>query len=369
MARSMKSSDKSHTDPQWFSRRLLPWFADHGRKDLPWQHNSAPYRVWVAEIMLQQTQVNTVIPYYLRFTERFPDLGSLAMASVDEVLHLWSGLGYYARGRNLHRAAQIIHERLQGVYPGQIDVLMSLPGIGRSTAGAILALACNRHHAILDGNVKRVLTRFHAIAGWPGKPDIESKLWSLAEQHTPRHHVAHYTQAIMDLGATLCTRANPQCDCCPLAVACSARQTDRVQDFPTPKPRKPLPVKTTTMLMIVNQQGEILLEKRPPAGIWGGLWSLPECPVADEIHEWGRRYLHNDIKVIEHWPVLRHTFSHFYLDITPVHGQLIAAHPAIMDEDHLVWYNPRHSRTRGMAAPVARLIETLNKSSRYGERS
>lgn len=351
-------------DRKWFSRRLLSWHARHGRKDLPWQHDPTPYRVWVSEIMLQQTQVGTVIPYYRRFMERFPDLITLAEASIDDVLHYWAGLGYYARGRNLHKTAQIIHERFDGKFPDQIEVLQSLPGIGRSTAGAILAIACNRHHAILDGNVKRVLTRFHAIEGWPGTPAVERKLWALAEHYTPQRNTARYTQAIMDLGATLCTRTSPECDTCPLARECRSRQQDRVTDFPTPKPHKTLPVRQTKMLVLVNDKGEVLLEKRPPTGIWGGLWSLPEYADEKAMDTWSRQYLHNDIKVITHWPVLRHTFSHFHLDITPVHGKVIAAQPAIMDDDHHVWYNPRNTATRrGMAAPIARIIENLDKLS------
>jgi A/G-specific adenine glycosylase len=345
----------------------LKWYDRNGRKDLPWQHNPAPYRVWVSEIMLQQTQVSTVIPYYLRFMERFPALATLADASVDDVLQYWSGLGYYARGRNLHKTAQLIDEHFDGIFPDNIDVLQSLPGIGRSTAGAILAIAYKQHHAILDGNVKRVLTRFHAVDGWPGTPAIERTLWTHAERYTPQRNVAHYTQAIMDLGATLCTRANPGCDVCPLAAACAARQQHRVQDFPASKPRKTLPVRQTKMLVLVNSNGEVLLEKRPPAGIWGGLWSLPECPDEEEIDSWSKQHLHNDIKVIAHWPLLRHTFSHFHLDITPIHGRVTVSQPTIMDGDHYVWYNPRDAKTRGMAAPIARLISNLEDTG--GKRS
>jgi len=352
----------SPTDTDWFDQQLLTWHARHGRKDLPWQCNPTPYRVWVSEIMLQQTQVNTVIPYYQRFMQHFPDISQLAGASIDDVLQHWSGLGYYARGRNLHKTAQIIHERFDGEFPDQIDILQSLPGIGRSTAGAVLAIAYNQCHAILDGNVKRVLTRFHAIEGWSGTPAIERMLWTIAERHTPQHDAARYTQAIMDLGATLCTRTQPRCDTCPLSRDCIARQQNRMKDIPTPKPRRVIPVKQTNMLVLVNDKGEVLLEKRPPSGIWGGLWSLPECPDEEEIAVWSKRYLHNEIKVIGHWPVLRHTFSHFHLDITPVHGRVIATQPTIMDDEHHVWYNPGYAKTRGMAAPIARLIENMTRS-------
>jgi A/G-specific adenine glycosylase len=357
--KSLLNPNEPQADSDWFNQQVLSWREHHGRKDLPWQHNLTPYRVWVSEIMLQQTQVATVIPYYQRFMERFPDIGVLANASVDEVLRYWSGLGYYARGRNLHKAAQIIDSKFQGGFPQQIDVLQSLPGIGRSTAGAILAIACNQRHAILDGNVKRVLTRFHAIDGWPANPEVARNLWSLAEYYTPQHNVACYTQAIMDLGATLCRRARPGCEKCPLAVACAARLQNRVQDYPTPRPRKKLPVRQTRMLVLVNDNGEVLLEKRPPSGVWGGLWSLPEYSEDDEIHVWSKRYLHNDIKVIRHWPVLRHTFSHFHLDITPIHGHVASSSLPVMDDDHHVWYNPKDVGTRGVATPIARLISYI----------
>ena len=220
-----------------FSRRVLDWYAGHGRRDLPWQHNTTPYRVWVSEIMLQQTQVGTVIPYYRRFMERFPDTPALAAADIDQVLHLWTGLGYYARARNLHAAAVLIRDRHAGRFPQSFDEVLALPGIGRSTAGAILALACDQRHAILDGNVKRVLARFHAVEGWPGKSAVLQGLWALAEGHTPQRQVAEYTQAMMDLGATVCTRGSPDCEGCPLATDCQARQAGRQREYPSPRPR------------------------------------------------------------------------------------------------------------------------------------
>ncbi|HVC37268.1 MAG TPA: A/G-specific adenine glycosylase, partial [Gammaproteobacteria bacterium] len=270
---------------------LLRWYRVHGRKDLPWQHQPTPYRVWVSEIMLQQTQVSTVIPYYGRFMMRFPDIRALANAPLDEVLHLWSGLGYYARARNLQRAAQIIRDDYGGVFPREFEKAASLPGIGRSTAGAILALACGERHAILDGNVKRVLTRLHGAKGWPGENAVAKKLWALAERHTPLKNVAAYTQAIMDLGATVCTRSRPRCLDCPIAVGCVAHIDGNETKFPTPRPRKRLPVRRTCMLLITCK-GRVMLERRPPAGIWGGLWGFPELPADREVVEWCRSHLH-----------------------------------------------------------------------------
>jgi A/G-specific adenine glycosylase len=253
---------------------LLRWWRAHGRHDLPWQRRRTPYRVWISEIMLQQTQVTTVIPYYRGFMARFPNLRALADAPLDEVLHLWSGLGYYARARNLHRAAQLIRDEYGGRFPRRFEQIAALPGIGRSTAGAILALARGERHAILDGNVRRVLARYHAIKGWSGEKRTEARLWALTEQHTPRNNVAAYTQAIMDLGATLCTRTRPRCNECPLASGCRAHALGRETAFPARRPKKARPVRRTRMLLVtcVNR---VLLERRPPAGVWGGLWSLP----------------------------------------------------------------------------------------------
>ncbi len=342
-----------------FSNRLLAWFDAHGRKDLPWQHNPTPYRVWVSEVMLQQTQVATVIPYFQRFMARFPDITALAAAPLDEVLHLWTGLGYYARARNLHRAAGILHEQHGGKFPLDITAVQTLPGIGRSTAAAILALSSNQRHAILDGNVKRVLSRFHAIEGWPGKQDVEQRLWAMAEQHTPAQRVAHYTQAIMDLGATLCTRAAPACVWCPLHDGCTAYAQGRMADFPTPKPRKALPVRAITLLMLRDSRDGILLVQRPPAGIWGGLWSFPECPADEDIETWCVRHLGYRITASETWPALRHTFSHFHLDITPVHARAREIN-GIMEGRNAIWYNPASPKALGLAAPVQRLLTQLS---------
>lgn len=342
------------------SDRLLQWFERHGRRDLPWQQNPTPYRVWISEIMLQQTQVVTVIPYYQRFMQRFSNLRSLAAASLDDVLHLWTGLGYYARARNLHRAATLICGQHRGRFPRDIEAVQQLPGIGRTTAGAILALSTGQRHAILDGNVKRVLTRFHGIAGWPGERAVEERLWALAEAHTPATDIAHYTQAMMDLGATICTRTRPACDVCPLTRDCAAHAQGRETGYPTPKPRKTLPVRETSLLILRNENSEVLLEQRPPVGIWGGLWSLPECASAlttEDVKRWCAEHTGYSIENIEYWPLIRHSFSHFHLDITPVCAQLtgLSATKA-MEARPTVWYNIYHPDARGLAAPVKHLL-------------
>jgi A/G-specific adenine glycosylase len=272
----------------------------------------------VSEIMLQQTQVATVMPYYQRFMARFPDLQSLAGAGLDQVLQHWSGLGYYARARNLHEAARLVAGRYQGAFPESLDAVLTLPGIGRSTAGAILSLASGQRHPILDGNVKRVLARFHAVGGWPGQASVLNRLWALAEGYTPATGVAAYNQAIMDLGATLCTRGRPACGQCPLAADCAARAAGRQRDFPAARPRKDLPVRKTRLLLLSNEAGGILLEQRPPAGIWGGLWSLPEVAHGQPLDAWCREQMGLRVRVIEEWPCVQHTFSHFHLEITPV---------------------------------------------------
>ena len=265
-----------------FSTRVLAWFDENGRKDLPWQHDISPYRVWISEIMLQQTQVATVIPYYESFMQRFPDVLALADASEDEVMHLWSGLGYYSRARNLHKSAKMVAHELGGVFPQTLDGMIALPGIGRSTAGAILSIASGQQTAILDGNVKRVLARFQAVEGWPGKTPVLNELWEYAEAYTPMARVADYTQAMMDLGATVCTRSRPQCGDCPLVADCEGHASGEPTRYPGKKPKKVLPVKQTCMV-VLEHQGQILLEKRPPTGIWPGLWSLPEVADTDAV--------------------------------------------------------------------------------------
>ncbi|MFP5507171.1 MAG: A/G-specific adenine glycosylase [Gammaproteobacteria bacterium] len=343
-----------------FSDRVLAWYDRHGRKDLPWQRERSPYRVWVSEIMLQQTQVVTVIPYFERFMARLPDCVALADAELDAVLHLWSGLGYYARARNLHRAAQVVRDEYAGVFPTDFDTVVALPGIGRSTAGAILAQACGQRHAILDGNVKRVLARHHAVAGWPGETAVANRLWEYAEHHTPLQRVADYTQAMMDLGATVCTRARPRCGECPLADSCAAQAAGNPRDYPGAKPRRATPVRATHMLLVRNGTGEVLLQQRPPQGIWGGLWSFPEVAAADEVGGWCERVLGRRAGRVQAWPALRHTFSHFHLDITPWLVDLGDNRAgAVMEGPPTVWYNTRTSDPRGLAAPVLRLLERL----------
>ncbi|MDE2023171.1 MAG: A/G-specific adenine glycosylase [Gammaproteobacteria bacterium] len=337
--------------------RLLRWHRAHGRHDLPWQHPPAPYRVWVSEIMLQQTQVATVMDYYRRFIARFPNVRALANAPLDDVLHLWSGLGYYARARNLHLTARLIRDKYHGRIPRAFEEIAALPGIGRSTAGAILALARGQRHAILDGNVKRVLTRYHAIKGWPGNKKIENKLWALAERHTPRAEVAAYTQAIMDLGAMLCTRTRPRCGECPLASGCRAHALGSETAFPAPRPLKMKPVRRTRMLLITCGS-HVLLELRPPSGVWGGLWSLPEIPTSADANDWCRRELGAAPYAQQCWPALRHTFSHFHLDIEPLQLE-IAAHMRIGDNARRRWVALANEPALGFAAPVKKLLQQL----------
>jgi len=349
--------------PAAFQRRLLAWFDRHGRHDLPWQRNPTPYRVWVSEIMLQQTQVKTVIPYYRRFMQRFRGVRALADAPVDEVMHLWTGLGYYARARNLHRAAQVIRDEHGGRFPRDIELLTSLPGVGRSTAGAILALSAGQHHAILDGNVKRVLTRFHAVEGWPGETAIARELWALSERFTPARRCADYTQAIMDLGATVCTRSRPACDACPVAAGCQGRAQGSPEAYPTPKPRASLPVRETVMLVLEDPKGRVLLERRPPVGLWGGLWSLPECAPGTDVRAWCRERLGLAVGECGERPGLRHTFSHFHLDIRVLHARAVCADLGVMEADGRVWYNTRRPDARGLSAPVKRLLDGLATTS------
>lgn len=343
-----------------FSGAVLAWFDQCGRKDLPWQIDRTPYRVWVSEVMLQQTQVATVIPYFERFMARFPDVIRLADAPLDDVLHHWSGLGYYARARNLHKAARLIRDQYAGVFPVSFDAVQELPGIGRSTAGAILALACDQRHSILDGNVKRVLARFHAVSGWPGNAKVLERLWQLAEAATPDQRVAAYTQAMMDLGATVCRRGRPQCDACPVQTACAAHRQGTTAAYPAARPRKALPVRATHMLMLRNADGSVLLQQRPPTGIWGGLWSFPELEDRQSLGHWCEQTLGRTCADIQAWPVVRHTFSHFHLDITPLLVDLGENRAdAVLEGPATVWYNTRTSNRRGLAAPVQRLLEQL----------
>ena len=346
-----------------FSKPLLAWHAKHGRKDLPWQARRDPYGIWLSEIMLQQTQVTTVIPYYERFLARFPDIPVLARARQDTVLHHWTGLGYYARARNLHKAAKIILKEYGSHFPRHIEQVQALPGIGRSTAGAILAFAWGQRHPILDGNVKRVLSRYHAIAGWPGDKAVEQALWQRAEQHTPDRQVRQYTQAIMDLGATLCTRSKPACEACPVRQHCRVREQGTVADYPAPKPRKTAPVRQTTFIMVRDSHNRLLLVRRPPAGIWGGLWSFPECSPDEDPARYCRQQLGLDIRPGEPQPGLRHSFSHFQLEITPMPAQLLRTPAAAMETGEWLWYNVDQPARLGLAAPVKRLLEALRNTS------
>ncbi|NNJ84652.1 MAG: A/G-specific adenine glycosylase [Gammaproteobacteria bacterium] len=366
-----------------FSDHVLVWHKKNARRDLPWQQAVTPYRVWVSEVMLQQTQVATVTDYFERFMARFPTVRRLAAAELDEVLALWSGLGYYARARNLHKAAGIIHARYDDRFPDTFDAVHSLPGIGRSTAGAILALAFGQRHAILDGNVKRVLTRHHAIAGWPGETAVSNRLWAIAEAHTPHRRIAQYTQAMMDLGATVCTRTRPACPHCPLRESCLAHANGEQERFPTKRPKKTLPVRVTIFVMVMHQDKHgrfLLLEKRPATGIWGGLWSFPECAPEADLDAWCVERFGSAPNSVAHLPPFRHTFTHFHLDIRPV---LVAwgetqrqEFPYIMiSARETIWY-PLDGETSmkggavselpllGLAAPVERLLGELSRMER-----
>jgi len=343
-----------------FATRVLRWYEANGRKNLPWQSEVNPYRVWVSEIMLQQTQVQTVIPYYERFMRSFPELASLADANIDAVLQHWSGLGYYARARNLHRAAQLIRDEHGGEFPLEFDSVLALPGIGRSTAGAILALATQQRHAILDGNVKRVLARHRAISGWPGDAQVANALWECANEFTPEERVAEYTQAIMDLGATVCTRSRPACNNCPVAIDCMARSSDSVELFPGRKAKRAKPLKQTIMVMAISNNS-VYLERRPPAGIWGGLWSLPEV---QDVDDWCRRVLQHTPGVTEEQLVLRHSFSHYDLDIQPVIVRVAARSRTVADSADATWHALDDEPPGGIAAPVQQLLDTL-KTNRH----
>ncbi len=338
--------------PPDFAEQVLAWFDVHGRKDLPWQQDINPYRVWVSEIMLQQTQVKTVIPYYERFMDSFASVQDLAAASDDEVLHHWSGLGYYSRARNLHHCAQLVVDEHGGVFPDTVEALSELPGIGRSTAGAIVAIAYKKQAVILDGNVKRVLARHFAVAGWPGQTAVAKALWAVAEGLLPAQRIADYTQAMMDLGATLCTRSKPACEACPLAASCQARTEGAQAAYPGKKPKKQIPVRETEMFLLVDPAGRVLLQKRPPSGVWGGLWGLPEDKLVLTNNEGF------EAETVGNWPVLRHTFSHFHLDITPVECRAQAP-SELADGEQWLWYDPAEPAQVGLAAPVQKLLNKL----------
>ncbi|MGY0581376.1 MAG: A/G-specific adenine glycosylase [Paraglaciecola chathamensis] len=337
-----------------FANRILSWFDSHGRKDLPWQQGKTPYSVWVSEIMLQQTQVKTVIPYYQKFMQRFPDILTLANAPQDEVLHHWTGLGYYARARNLQKAAQVIRDQYDGKFPQDINDVIALPGVGRSTAGAVLSLACAQHHSILDGNVKRVLARYFAVDGWPGKKDVEQALWQYADSLTPNSRTGDYTQAMMDMGATICTRSKPKCDSCPLQQNCLAFAQGRQSELPGKKPKKDIPVRTTVML-IPMWQSQVLIYQRPPSGLWGGLWGFYEADSLDTLDATVQQLALGQYTRLTLEP-FRHTFSHFHLDIQPVILQLEQPSSSQVDEKQQIWYDLLKQPNVGLAAPTKRLL-------------
>ncbi len=343
------------------TKKILTWFDQHGRKNLPWQHDKTPYRVWVSEIMLQQTQVSTVIAYFQRFMSHFPTIETLANADEDTVLHLWTGLGYYSRARNLHRTAKIVCQQFHGQFPDDLDTLKSLPGIGLSTAGAILAIAFEKQAAILDGNVKRVLCRIYGIQQWPGEKEIVNQLWALAGKLTPKKRVADYTQAIMDLGATLCTRGTPRCPDCPLLDNCLARQLGIEKKLPSSKPRKTLSTRQAFLLILQNNQ-HVLLEKRPAPGIWGGLWSLPELThrlTKKEIRLHCQQRFHIHLSEVHFGKPFCHSFSHFHLTITPVLAAFNSTRHKIMDNPLQLWYNLQHPPSVGLPQPIKKLLGTL----------
>lgn len=347
----MTESVLSDKAPLKIAPQLLAWFDEHGRHDLPWQHPRSPYRVWVAEVMLQQTQVATVIGYFERFMAQFPTVQALADADNDTVMQYWAGLGYYARARNLHAAARRIVDEHEGELPASLDGLMALPGIGRSTAGAIVAQSFDQWAPILDGNAKRVIARLAAVASRPGTAAYEKTLWAYAERYTPQERVADYTQAIMDLGATVCSRRSPACSRCPLVDGCLAARHSLQADIPAPRKRPRRPLRETTVLLIEDEDGRILLEKRPPAGIWGGLWSLPELPSDTHLELFCDR-LGVEPDTVTPQAAIRHAFTHFELDITPVRVRARSA-MRIMDAA-LQWH--RVDALPGLPAPVQRII-------------
>jgi A/G-specific adenine glycosylase len=341
-----------------FAASLIDWHARHGRHDLPWQRRRSAYRVWVSEIMLQQTQVATVIPYYERFMQRFPDVGTLAAAPLDDVLHLWSGLGYYARARNLHRAAVRIAERHGGRFPRSFEAVADLPGIGRSTAGAILALSRGERFPILDGNVRRVLSRHFGVEGSASDRTVLEKLWALSDECTPTNHVDVYTQAVMDLGATVCVRRNPSCATCPVSATCVARRAGRQHELPAPRPARARRQRQVFMLAAVREDGGVLLERRPDNGVWGGLWCLPEFASAAEAAYYGRRMLQGAPARPVPLETVEHAFTHFDLVITPLlaHCSGSAGAP---DPAQTRWYRAREPARLGLPAPIRLLLERL----------
>ncbi|HEY0231460.1 MAG TPA: A/G-specific adenine glycosylase [Dokdonella sp.] len=362
--RSVPAHEAAAGEADAFAQALLAWYDRHGRKDLPWQQARNAYRVWLSEVMLQQTQVRTVIPYFARFTAALPTLAALAAAPQDQVLALWSGLGYYSRARNLHRAAQLCVEQHDGALPRDVESLSALPGIGRSTAAAILAQTWGDRHAILDGNVRRVLARWHGVPGWPGETSVQRELWAHADAHTPPLRVADYTQAIMDLGATLCVRSRPHCVRCPVSSGCVALQGGLTAQLPQAKPKRAVPTRATTMLVVRDARGRVLLERRPPTGVWARLWSFPEV---DDAAAAGRR-LHDRYGVRADLEMTLdrfvHTFSHYHLQITPLLLRGVPLADRIAEDAEYGWHSPGELSALGLPAPVRKLLQTLDEENR-----
>jgi A/G-specific adenine glycosylase len=344
-----------------FAKTLLAWQRRHGRRGLPWQATRDPYRVWLSEVMLQQTRVETVIPYYERFLARFPDVRALAGAQEEEVLRLWSGLGYYARARNLHRAARAVAEQHQGRFPDTAEGLARLPGIGRSSAAAIAAFSFGRREAILDGNVKRVFARCFGIEGFPGERRIEARMWQLAEEQLPERHIERYTQALMDLGATVCVRGRPRCDACPLAGCCAARRDGRVAELPTPRPRRAYPERTVRWL-VLEHGGRVLLERRPAPGLWGGLWAFPETGPRG-LAAFCRRELGREARHARRLDVIEHQFTHFRLRAMPVVINLRKPPAAAVETPGRLWLDLADAAGAAVPAPVKALLLRLAAAS------
>jgi A/G-specific adenine glycosylase len=338
-----------------FAARLIAWQRQHGRHDLPWQNTRDPYRIWVSEIMLQQTQVSAVIGYYERFMARFPDVAGLAAASSDEVMQHWAGLGYYSRARNLHRAAQLVMGEHGGVFPKTQEDLEALPGIGRSTASAIRSFAYGARAPILDGNVKRVFARHGGVAGYPGLPKVEKLMWEMAQERLPEGDLEPYIQGLMDLGATLCARGKPRCKDCPVAADCVALRDNRTAELPTRKPKKELPQRETTMLVLLRGNA-VLLEKRPPVGIWGGLLSLPQADDDASARKLAQAF-GADWKSRESLRVIEHGFTHYHLSIKPL--LMNAAPPPGVEEGAWVWLPLAQAHNAALPSPVKKLLTGL----------
>ncbi len=350
--------------PEQFTARLLEWFAVHGRHNLPWQQNPTPYRVWVSEVMLQQTQVATVMPYYERFMARFPDVGSLAAAPLDEVLHLWTGLGYYARARNLRACAQVLVAHHGGEFPHSVEAVTELPGIGRSTAGAILALSRGVRQPILDGNVKRVLARVFGIEGDPASAAVMATLWAQSEACTPTLNVGAYTQAIMDLGATVCSRSNPACTVCPMSEGCVAALKGRQAELPGKKQKRLRGSREATLLIAEtgsNGSVAVLVERRPPSGLWGGLWSPPQFESEFAALDWCRREVGEPANRYEKLAPIHHAFTHFDLRLNPLVVKC-KPHEEVREGDDRLWYRLGDPPRVGLPQPIMKLFERLRGS-------